>query len=366
MLPLPHVFLEKTRVCKHTQINHVVTIYQGVSLYSFHSCFLPSASRLSEKARICIFSQERKWKAALAEAIDTCQLPQEYGGTGPALADTPFLHEVHRALEKDAVAVAAAATADVAKALTVSAETVTAANPIGQLDEETAVGATSDDDVAAKTMAAILQHFSLDSHGYNFRNRCSVKGSLKDDDGRGSGGSVGDPVVETSKSQTGSDPQTPGSEDPSVSADFSGSEGLSGSEDLSGSEGLSGSQDLSGSEYLSGSEELSGSGYLSGSEKEPSVTSERSTHVTSVEHETQVDKSDGGADFGWVLDFFPGASLVTGVAGVVLGNTFGAALTAAGFAAGVMEAVVPDVVWAEGVRAFEESQFWGRRSLGFP
>ena len=351
-------------------------------LISFFFPRAPSAPRLFEKARICIYSKEREWKAALAEAIDTSQLPQEYGGTAPALADTPLLHEVHRALERDAAAVAVATavakavtvetvsaepiSAETITAETVSAETVTVAAAIGQLDEVTAVEPTSDDGITAKTMAAILLHFSLDAHEYNFRRNCTVNESPEGDDGCGSGGSVGDPVVETSKFQATSDPPTPGSEELSGSENLVGPEQLSRSEDLAGPEELPGSEDLSGSqEDLSGSEDLSGTADMSGSEEDPSVTSERSAHATSVGHETQDGKSDGG-DFEWVLNFVPGARLATGVAGVVIGNTFGAALTVAGFAAGVLEAVVPDVVWAEGVRAFEESRFCGRRSLGAP
>ncbi|CAM9460561.1 unnamed protein product, partial [Laminaria digitata] len=336
---------------------------------------------MATKARICIFSNEREWKAALAEAIDSSQLPKEYGGTAPALADTPLLHAVHRALERDAAATALGATSGGDAAAVAAAETVSAAAAIGQLDGEAAVGATSDGVVAAKTMAAILLHFSLDAHENNFsRTNCIVKGSLEgdDDDGCGSGGSAGDPVTKTSKSQmTTSDPPTPGSEDLSGSDDLSepedlpGSDNLSGSDDLSGSEYLSGSEDLSGSRDQSESQDLSGLSDLSGSEdlsgtEDLSATSERSTPTIAraAGHETRDAKQCDGGGFECVLKFIPGARLATGITVAVVGNTFGAALTVAGFTAGVIEAVVPEVAWAEGVRAFEESQFWGRRSCG--
>ena len=87
----------------------------------------------------------------MAEGIDATQLPIEYGGTAPALADTPFLHAVHRALEKDTkmgATVGAIATAAIEKAETVSegtatAETVTTAPAIGLLDEDTAAEAAN-------------------------------------------------------------------------------------------------------------------------------------------------------------------------------------------------------------------------------
>lgn len=57
------------------------------------------------KARIHIFGKEEEWRAALAEVIDTHQLPIEYGGQAPALADTPFLPAVHQALDQNAIKV---------------------------------------------------------------------------------------------------------------------------------------------------------------------------------------------------------------------------------------------------------------------
>lgn len=336
--------------------------------------------------------KENEWKPALAEAIDLSVLPLEYGGTASALADTPFLPTVHRALELGATAVATAV----------------------QAGEDVRTG--SKDGVNARSMESILRCFSSgdDSGQYKFERSNSVNGS-----GGGSGG--GSPcAMERGLGSSGGGfknggiagggggglclPSTSGGEngrpegrgcdlackdvtkeehvrgmadeDENTTSKTRGSappQGRLSSDTPSDSDGPATLRSIS---LRAAPSDATASVVALPASNDPRIahSSSPSSHVVIVGQQPRDNegcndnREDGNDDYHgdveWILDVVPGARLAATVAGTVASAALGATLGAAGFAAGVVEAVVPGQIWAEGVQTFQSAQFMGGWVLG--
>eukprot|EP00903_Cladosiphon_okamuranus_P006946 g6760.t1 len=358
---------------------------------------------LATQARVHFFGNEREWKQALAKAMDPCILPLEYGGTAPPLADTPFLPAVHRALGRDATTkLAVEAAGEDASGVS--------------MGKENAMG---------RSMSCLLRRFSLGSVDGSCvfeGDTGSFTSSVSGDYGGGGGSGGGSPVV-VSRGLRGS---SGGFKSGGLAS--GGGDGLSsastnakenggwgwwrGGGDIASKDPPTKPSVRSGTNGVKAIPTKNGAPPSGGCAKNdkanpkpaplrsvaprappleaapivialptsddplaaapPPPPPPRSSHVVIVRQQlngTEAGNDDGeeeddGGDLEWVLGIVPGARLAAAVAGTVAGATLGAALGAVGFAAGVVEAVVPDQVWAEGVQAFQSAQFVGGWVLG--
>lgn len=298
----------------------------------------------------------------MAEAIDPAKLPPEYGGTGPTLADIPFLPAVHRALEKrtaievEPVAIATAVVrADRRNLPGVGGKAVVEAADRSNADQ----GA-----IVSGAMSSILRQFSRDDSGsgsgndgdrrtrdmlreaWVLRDRTIARDFKRVDFGGQKRTVEGDGVYpqewegDVSYNRTTSSlgdvasPMLPPMAIalPPLPVQMSTCSSWTHTVPVSRS---------------SGDHTVSGDG---------NDESESSTHNPSHERTSDVE---------WVLDTVPGARLAAGVAGSLAGATLGFTLSTAGYAAGVVEAMVPADTWQGGVNAFEAARFVGRSALGF-
>lgn len=305
----------------------------------------------------------------MAEAIDPSQLPSEYGGTAPTLADTPFLPAVHRALERDASGTVAAAASAAGVQLTG--------------EEQSGVDVLSDRAVAARSMTSLLRCFSLGCNGdYDHSNGNGNTGARYEGDGDGGsyskaggghgggGGPSGGYGAEIcSGEEADKNSGRPFSAD-AVSLDGDGTDSSSAAPESMPNEAMLKAGVVGGKhddDELEKKEECGGaSTCVPVGTPLPTAAALRATDGRSITTigEAKEGNRDGGGDLEWVLNVVPGARLVATIAGTATSATLGATLGAAGFAAGFVEAVVPEQIWAEAVQTFQVSQFMARWAFG--
>lgn len=285
------------------------------------------------QASIHIFSKEKEWKAALAEAIDPGILPIEYGGSGPSLDDTPFLPAVHRALDR--------------------VSTVT----VSEGSDGTDTRRFRDSAAVSGTLSSIVERFSCCSGGGDYTAIAS----------NGGGSDGGSPMTMRSVDGCTGGMRCGGA--------IAGGGRLSKSNALrSWKDGVLLKTDGRASvrneipdrdrgirshlEYVG----VRGDpGVLGGA---PMITNMELRRSPSASGMDQKKGTKGQGNLGWVLGFVPGARLAVTVVSTVTSATLDATLGAAGLAASLVEAVVSDQVWTEAVQAFETSQSMGRWVLG--
>lgn len=318
----------------------------------------------TKKARIRIFTDKEEWKPALAAAIDPRQLPPEYGGSAPALANTPYLSAVHSALKREDAGDSGYA----------------AVNGV-HLGGKATIEAPQPGDGAdvSEPMSCLLRWFSLRGGSERYEGNGGVDGvggGGRDGGACGgakSGGAVGGgngidiapmagmPLAAMSKAEEDRSPD-----------EGAGLEQKDDDDALRDNKqtGFSNNVFADTAAPLGQEEAAAGGGALAagvpaavaggGGGQEAGGGRSSSSQLIRDAGKEERDAND----FGWVLRAVPGARVAAKMTGAVVGAALRTTFGAAGLAATCAEAVVPGHIWTEAVESFEEWQVFVRWAIG--